>query len=730
MKNNNIYKDWVAPVIKVGKVPSLTVKYVIPFTIALTWLLRLPKDPFCVFASRIIHTWSHNGPTFVVNYLKECSNIVMHYVSGSPIYVSKDNIIGLSAGLPKIVPGSLRLLIKKGDQNTIRGVLSVLQMYRVIKIPTQLKIETITSPFKGMYPSLPTLELKIALERLGVPSTQTDVHLGQLKVRDINLTTTAGPNSRKALFGLNEDLMAYLRNPALLNTLISYLKLTGSYRFLDMVKDQLCAIISYTNNPLTRDYWYGKYGVHTLGRLSIKEEPAGKARVFAITDIITQSTLRPLHDLIFSFVKRIPSDGTFNQSRPLYYLIEKMRGVNGTKFYSYDLSAATDRLPLILQKDVLSLIVGSRVASLWASLLGDRDWYLSDTNEHYRYAVGQPMGALSSWGMLALTHHVIVQVAANRAGFDKTFTDYAILGDDVVIANELVAKVYHNLVTSWLGVDINLSKSLVSKHTFEFAKRLISFKGEYTPVGAKNLMLALITPKGIVSLLYDLANKGLVFTDREYQQMVSKLPFRYGKVVKDYLLWSVQGPFGFVPTESGLSSIYSTGSSLTSVQVSSLIYAIQKAMFIISFRNWQKSILKLTDVLVTFGYNGTIFGLPGLPLAALELSVREQYRESLSRLLSRKPTFRLLFNGPLIISNYVRPTWGLEVGSYIKKLIFNSTVEQNSLIVGDPFAERADLPIGLMTKSGSFFTLVRDIDRAAARERAATMQELYGDDDD
>lgn len=729
MKNINIYKDWVAPVIKVGKVPSLTVKYVIPFTIALTWLLRLPKEPFMVFASRIIHIWSHNGPTFVVNYLKECANIVMHYVSGSPIYVTNSYIIGLSAGLPKIIPGSLRLLIKKGDQNIIRGVLSVLQMYRVIKIPTKLKLETITSPFKGMYPSIPSLELRIALERLGVPSTQQDVHLGHLKVKEINLSTTAGPNSAKALFGLNEDLMAYLRNPELLNTLIKYLKLTGSYRFLDMVKDQVCAIISYTNSPYTRDSWYGKYGIHKLGRLSIKEEPAGKARVFAITDLITQSTLKPLHDLIFSLVKQIPSDGTFNQSRPLYYLLEKMRGIDGVKFYSYDLSAATDRLPLTLQKDVLSLIIGSKAASLWASLLGDRDWYLADTKESYRYAVGQPMGALSSWGMLALTHHVIVQVSANRVGFNKTFTDYAILGDDVVIANELVAKAYHSLVTSWLGVDINLSKSLVSTHTFEFAKRLISFKGEYTPVGAKNLMLALITPKGIVSLLYDVANKGLVFTDKEYQQMVSKLPFRYGKKVKDYLLWSIQGPFGFVPTESGLSSIYSTGSSLTSVQVSALIFAIQKAMYIISFRNWQKSILKLVNVLVTFGYNGTIFGLPGLPLAALELSVRGQYRESLSRLLSRKPTFRILFNGPLIITDYVRPTWGKEIGSYIKELIFSSSVEQNSLIVGDPFAERADLPLGLLTKSGSFFTLVRDIDREEARERAATMQELYGDDD-
>jgi hypothetical protein len=34
-----------------------------------------------------------------------------------------------------------------------------------------------------------------------------------------------------------------------------------------------------------------------------------------------------------------------------------------------------------------------------------------------RYAVGQPMGALSSFNMLAITHHIIVQVAAFNCGY-------------------------------------------------------------------------------------------------------------------------------------------------------------------------------------------------------------------------------------------------------------------------------------------------------------------------
>jgi len=78
----------------------------------------------------------------------------------------------------------------------------------------------------------------------------------------------------------------------------------------------------------------------------------------------------------------------------------------------------------------------------------------------YRYAVGQPMGAYSSFPMLALTHHVIVQVAARRAGIGQWFSNYAILGDDIVIADPRVAPHYLNIMRDTLGVDINLSKSL------------------------------------------------------------------------------------------------------------------------------------------------------------------------------------------------------------------------------------------------------------------------------
>lgn len=85
-----------------------------------------------------------------------------------------------------------------------------------------------------------------------------------------------------------------------------------------------------------------------------------------------------------------------------------------------------------------------------------------------KYEVGQPMGAYSSWAMLALTHHVLVRYSARLVGIHN-FQGYALLGDDIVIANDKVASSYLDVMKT-LGVKINLSKSVQSFDFAEFAK--------------------------------------------------------------------------------------------------------------------------------------------------------------------------------------------------------------------------------------------------------------------
>jgi len=119
------------------------------------------------------------------------------------------------------------------------------------------------------------------------------------------------------------------------------------------------------------------------------------------------------------------------------------------------------------------------------------------------------MGAYSSFPMLALSHHVIVQIAARRAGFTKWFTNYALLGDDIVIGDPDVAPHYLMIMRDILGVDINLSKSLASdKGVLEFAKRLFEDNVDLSPISPKVLLLAVRNIFYLPDLIQDMVDKG------------------------------------------------------------------------------------------------------------------------------------------------------------------------------------------------------------------------------
>jgi len=142
---------------------------------------------------------------------------------------------------------------------------------------------------------------------------------------------------------------------------------------------------------------------------------------------------------------------------------------------------------------VLSHFIGEDLAKTWIDLLTDRFW--DHKGQPLRYAVGQPIGAYSSWAILALTHHVIIQMAyqishQNNAFFDK----YAVLGDDVVIYDERTADRYLSLIRGF-GVEINMSKSVISSNgTFEFAKRIGHAGINLSPLGSKAMLIGIYNP--------------------------------------------------------------------------------------------------------------------------------------------------------------------------------------------------------------------------------------------
>jgi hypothetical protein len=101
-------------------------------------------------------------------------------------------------------------------------------------------------------------------------------------------------------------------------------------------------------------------GVLPIGRLAVVKDQAGKGRIVAITNYFIQLCLYPLHRTLFHILSKIKTDGTFDQRKPLEILVERIKSgeLSGHKYSCFDLSAATDRLPVDVQCQVLTIIFG------------------------------------------------------------------------------------------------------------------------------------------------------------------------------------------------------------------------------------------------------------------------------------------------------------------------------------------------------------------------------------
>jgi hypothetical protein len=134
------------------------------------------------------------------------------------------------------------------------------------------------------------------------------------------------------------------------------------------------------------------------------------------------------------------------------------------------------------------------------------------------------MGALSSWAILAVTHHVIVQLAAYRAGWKGWYPLYALLGDDIVILREDVAREYLSLMR-YLGVTINISKSISSSNgLLEFAKRVVSARhGDLSPISGRLLVSAVRNPAGWLEVWTHILDFGYILFPNQLLRVMANL---------------------------------------------------------------------------------------------------------------------------------------------------------------------------------------------------------------
>jgi len=485
---------------------------------------RNRKVNFGKLVRPITKMWNLSGITFTIKYYSEVLRLCICYIDmknrysfdrstwvkthGSRITSEQRKLYSFS-GLPTCLPMEFKNLLQRVRVGIYNGSLSRYDLVLVKLLFSALsffrcsspkyaptKISTITGDFTGSSRTLDRDILIKAIESMGLTG-----QIFKSKASIINFSTKAGPNAPLAVLGLGIDLIAWMQNPA---KWIDYVRLSFSRRYYSVLFFFVfCSFLlipifilvsSLKASPL-------------LGRIAVLEEARGKRRLIGITDWWTQVLLRPLHDDIYAFLGKIPQDGTNNQSLPIKLMLSQLKvGAQHKKgsmrIQSMDLSAATDRLPVHLQAQILNLLGFD--GDLWMSVLA-RKWSITvdGVPMSVEYAVGQPMGAYSSFAMLALTHHIIVRYSSIKAGYPVDQLIYAVLGDDGAMANERVARVYKQTF-SVLGMDINPIKGF-DGNVLEFAKQLWTVnKYNLSPLGAKNILLAIRHVEFLPSVLYEI----------------------------------------------------------------------------------------------------------------------------------------------------------------------------------------------------------------------------------
>jgi hypothetical protein len=572
-----------------------------------------------LFSGYIFRMYKVNGSTQVVKFLKASQLALQKAISGDKIsnlrQLEKSVVRSklTSSGLPPIIPSRDRKLIMTENQNNssvIRFWLTLFSIYRVISIPGELKLSTIIAP------SLITSDSESVVRQfkafLKASSAQSMFSKSfMFRKADLLLLEAASSTHKVAWLG-------YFTNPGLLDKL----GLGGYARnLLNLMKqpelrilfDSLAAMFPERgelphltelrgNGPHSEARVANPEGYYA-GKLSIKEEAAGKLRVFAMVDVWSQTILKPIEQMLAKFLKELPNDGVYNQHHSELRARSKSQNLGCS--FGYDLSAATDRLPLGLQSFILDLILPG-LGENWAIFLTKRDYYMylpdsksieicahpnklrakapnsfdvgsQELDLYYNmksrpwtklnYKVGQPMGALSSFAMLAVCHHFIVQFAYRLAykvpmnlefTRDTWYTNYECTGDDVILFDSLVAKEYLSLMDCF-GVPINTTKSVVgTKAATEYLK-VTSLNGLNVGAVSWKMFMSGNSLMGRANIIYSFLDKGIIKHNiNSWIERVSRLSL-YSKfnLLSPTLIaiWNMLANTGIISVEEALKSL-------------------------------------------------------------------------------------------------------------------------------------------------------------------------------
>jgi len=449
-----------------------------------------------IYTYRLLKRISCNGIKYALNEFKELKRICTCIATGEEYSYS---LRGLHPSLIGDYPAYLDLLASslKGSAVHKRVALTIANVTNLLHLQVDNDLEQITglstaTNLESICADFDEFILKCDILK------PVDEQVLPMYAMEPYVSFRKGPNGISSL-SLLFDYVALKNDPLLGSSVSELLEITSPdihKRFVDYANQDTSKLSSR---------------VCQHSKISQISEKAGKTRKIAIIDGWSQSALKPIHNCVYGILESIHCDGTFDQFA-CFSLAVKMANELGTS-YSYDLSSATDRFPIELQLCVMRRLFGDRVAGLWAKVIKDRDFSIkmsghgnvTEIRHGVRWKVGQPLGALSSWGVFALTHHLFIKFCAS----DPKYNKYVILGDDIQIFNSEVARKYVATMLA-CGVQIALPKSFVTQGPIvhgEFCKRIYLGNDELSPIPSSTLLSVVKDFTALPSLIEEIVER-------------------------------------------------------------------------------------------------------------------------------------------------------------------------------------------------------------------------------
>lgn len=498
-------------------------------------LLGLNKSEVDNIMSTIKKWETDSGKEWTVHRIKALKAWFVQHLAGNSEYVNTWFKLQKSRN-GSIIPGGPFGVLFKDDvftshKKTIKALsaLMVYTAYKLEKVSNKQVLKTLGSIQGTPLPRARVAELQKVGRKLA--SNQRSViqphvkHFLAKKEGGFNFTPVSLNTGKPFTTAGDKYLMSFLsglRMPTVRGYLETYFGLP--------VGDFSIDIESYAD--VTEDSQY----MPLSGKIVVLQERGAKARVIAMSSAAAQVALYPLHKMLDSVLKDLPTDCTHNQEAGALWAARQLE--SGKTVYSVDLSGATDNFPISLQLGFLKGLGLSDEAKLLESLskgqwmldvplqeAASKNGYLDAVS----YTKGQPQGLYSSFPLFALTHNLIVDALCTKLRIDP-LESFRVLGDDIVLTNDRLHKEYRRFMEN-SGVPISEDKSLSSDVLAEFAGFIITPNEVYKPAKVPNYSNGREIDNSFMSYLRVVGYDGLKYLPskvRPTARRVAELPEELG----------------------------------------------------------------------------------------------------------------------------------------------------------------------------------------------------------